>query len=138
MVEKRKLGGSGLLVAPLCLGGNVFGWTADEPMSHRILDAFLDNGFNFIDTANSYSTWVPGHKGGESEAIIGNWLTRRGGREKVVIATKVGSEMAPGRKGLAGSYIKEAVEESLSRLHTDYIDLYQSHWDDPATPFEET
>ncbi|MGE0210439.1 MAG: aldo/keto reductase [Parvibaculaceae bacterium] len=138
MTERRTLGTSGLSVSPLCLGGNVFGWTADEKTSFAILDAFLDSGFNFIDTADAYSRWVEGHTGGESEAIIGRWLKRRGGRDKVVIATKVGSEMGPGRKGLKAAYVRQAVEDSLSRLQTDHIDLYQSHWDDPETPFEET
>lgn len=137
-MERRTLGNSGIAVAPLCLGGNVFGWTADEPTSHAILDAFLDAGFSFVDTADAYSRWVPGHAGGESETIIGNWLKRRGGRDRVVIATKVGSDMGEGRKGLKAAYITEAVEASLKRLRTGYIDLYQSHWDDPETPFEET
>jgi aryl-alcohol dehydrogenase-like predicted oxidoreductase len=137
-MEKRQIGRSGLRVAPLCLGGNVFGWTADERTSFALLDAFVAAGLDFVDTADVYSTWVPGHAGGESETIIGNWLKRRGGRDRVVIATKVGSEMAPGRKGLSKGYILRAVEDSLRRLQTDYIDLYQSHYDDPATPIEET
>ncbi|WP_142848415.1 aldo/keto reductase [Telmatospirillum sp. J64-1] len=137
-MEQRQLGRSGLKVAPLCFGGNVFGWTADEATSHRLLDAFVGAGFNFIDTADAYSIWAPGNSGGESETIIGNWLKSRGNRDKVVIATKVGSEMGPGMKGLAPGYIRTAVEASLRRLQTDYIDLYQSHWDDPDTPFEET
>ncbi len=137
-MDKRRLGSSGIEVAPLALGGNVFGWTADEAMSFRILDAFTAAGFNLIDTADSYSKWVPGNRGGESEAIIGKWLKRRGNREKVVIATKVGSEMGPGEKGLSKSYILSAVEKSLQRLQTDYIDLYQSHFDDPETPVGET
>ncbi|MCW2240163.1 aldo/keto reductase [Azospirillum canadense] len=137
-MEQRQLGRSGLTVAPLCFGGNVFGWTADEATSFRLLDAFLDAGFNFIDTADVYSAWAPGNTGGESETIIGNWLKRRGNRDRVVIATKVGSEMGPGRKGLSAAYIRSAVEDSLRRLQTDRIDLYQSHWDDPDTPFEET
>jgi aryl-alcohol dehydrogenase-like predicted oxidoreductase len=137
-VEKRQLGRSALEVAPLCLGGNVFGWTADEKTSFALLDGFVDAVFDFIDTADSYSTWVPGNQGGESETIIGNWLKRRGGRDKVVIATKVGSEMGPGKKGLKPAYIESAVEASLRRLQTDHIDLYQSHWDDPSTPFEDT
>lgn len=136
-MEKRKLGRSGLEVSPLCFGGNVFGWTADEPTSFKLLDAFVAAGFNFVDTADSYSTWAPGHKGGESETVIGNWLKQRGNREKVIIATKVGSEVA-GRKGLSKSYILSEAEESLRRLKTDYIDLYQSHRDDPGTPVEET
>jgi len=137
-MEKRRLGKSELLVAPLCLGGNVFGWTADEEMSFRLLDGFVDAGFNFIDTADVYSKWAPGHHGGESETIIGDWLKRRGKRDDVVIATKVGSEMAPRKKGLSKAYIARAAEESLRRLGTDYIDLYQSHRDDPDTPIEET
>jgi aryl-alcohol dehydrogenase-like predicted oxidoreductase len=137
-MEKRRLGKSDLIVAPLCLGGNVFGWTADEAASFALLDAFVDAGFNFIDTADVYSKWAPGHHGGESEIIIGDWLKRRGKRDDVVIATKVGSEMAPGKKGLSKAYITRAVEESLRRLDTDYIDLYQSHRDDEATPIEET
>ena len=137
-MEKRRLGRSDLTVAPLCLGGNVFGWTADEEMSFRLLDGFVDAGFNFIDTADVYSKWAPGHHGGESETIIGDWLKRRGKRDDVVIATKVGSEMGPRKKGLGKAYIARAAEESLRRLGTDYIDLYQSHRDDPDTPIEET
>ena len=135
---KRKLGNSGLEVAPLAFGGNVFGWTVDEPTSFALLDAFVEAGFNLIDTADMYSTWVKGHKGGESETIIGKWLKRSGNRAKVVIATKVGKEMGPNRKGLSKTYIRQAVEDSLQRLQTDYIDLYQSHADDPETPLEET
>jgi aryl-alcohol dehydrogenase-like predicted oxidoreductase len=135
---KRKLGNTGLEVGPLALGGNVFGWTADEPTSFKILDAFVASGLNLIDTADVYSKWIPGHKGGESETIIGNWLEKRGGRDKVVIATKVGVEMGPGETGLSKAYIFREVERSLARLKTDYIDLYQSHRDDPETPFEET
>jgi len=137
-LKKRKLGNSGLEIYPLVLGGNVFGWTVDEPTAFLLLDAFTEAGFNAIDTADSYSRWVPGNKGGESETIIGKWLKARGNREKIVIATKVGSEMGPGRKGLSRSYILRAVEDSLQRLQTEYIDLYQSHFDDPNTPFEET
>jgi len=137
-VEKRRLGRSDLMVSPLCLGGNVFGWTADEAMSFRILDAYADAGLNFIDTADVYSTWAPGNKGGESETIIGRWMKTRGNRNRLVIATKVGSEMAPDRKGLSKSYIRSAVEDSLRRLQTDYIDLYQSHRDDLDTPQQET
>jgi aryl-alcohol dehydrogenase-like predicted oxidoreductase len=137
-MQKRRLGKSELLVAPLCLGGNVFGWTADEEMSFRLLDGFVDAGFNFIDTADVYSKWAPGHHGGESETIIGDWLKRRGKRADVVIATKVGSEMAPRKKGLSKTYILRAADESLRRLGTDYIDLYQSHRDDPDAPIEET
>jgi aryl-alcohol dehydrogenase-like predicted oxidoreductase len=119
------------------LGGNVFGWTADEPSSFKILDAYVDAGLNFIDTADIYSTWVPGHAGGESETIIGNWLKHSGKRSKIVLATKVGMQM-PAGKGLKKSYIFQAVEDSLRRLQTDRIDLYQSHEDDPETPLEET
>jgi aryl-alcohol dehydrogenase-like predicted oxidoreductase len=137
-MEKRNLGNSGLAVAPLAFGGNVFGWTADEPTSFNLLDAFTAAGFNLIDTADTYSTWVPGHIGGESETIIGNWLKKKGGRDKVIIATKVGGEMGSGAKGLSSSHILKSVDESLRRLQTDYIDLYQSHYDDPETPQEET
>jgi aryl-alcohol dehydrogenase-like predicted oxidoreductase len=135
---KRPLGKSGLEVAPLALGGNVFGWTVDEPTSFALLDAFVDRGFNLIDTADSYSRWIPGHSGGESETLIGRWLKARGHRERVIIATKVGMEMAPGEAGLTRPYILRAVERSLKRLQTDYIDLYQAHRDDPAVPQEET
>ncbi len=135
---KRTLGNSGIEVAPLAFGGNVFGWTADEATSFRLLDAFVDSGFNLIDTADVYSKWVSGHQGGESETIIGNWLKRSGKRADVVIATKVGMERGPGKKGLSKPYIQKSVEESLRRLQTDYIDLYQSHQDDPDTPLEET
>ena len=137
-MKKRQLGKSGIEVAPLMLGGNVFGWTADEPTSFKILDAFVDAGLNFIDTADSYSTWVPGHQGGESETIIGSWFKHSGKRDKVVIATKVGSEIPGQGKGLSKATINAQVEASLKRLQTDYIDLYQSHRDDPATPVEET
>ncbi len=135
---KRKLGNTGLEVGPLALGGNVFGWTADEPTSFKLLDAFVASGLNLIDTADVYSKWIPGNKGGESETVIGNWLEKRGGRDKVLIATKVGVEMAPGETGLSKAYILREVERSLSRLKTDYIDLYQSHRDDAETPLEET
>ena len=137
-MKKRKLGNSGLEVAPLALGGNVFGWTADEAMSFKLLDAFVAHGFNLIDTADTYSRWVPGNGGGESETIIGKWLKQRGVRDKVVIATKVGMEMAPDKKGLSKAYVLREAEDSLKRLQTDYIDLYQSHTDDAATPLEET
>ena len=137
-METRQLGNSGLEVAPLAFGGNVFGWTADEPTSFALLDAFVDAGFNLIDTADVYSTWVQGHSGGESETIIGKWLKRSGKRAAVVIATKVGKEMGPNSNGLSKTYILQAVEDSLQRLQTDYIDLYQSHADDPQTPLEET
>jgi aryl-alcohol dehydrogenase-like predicted oxidoreductase len=137
-MEKRKLGNSGLEVAPLAFGGNVFGWTTDEPTSFALLDAFVDAGFNLIDTADVYSTWVEGHKGGESETILGKWLKHSGKRANVIIASKVGKEMGPNRQGLSKTYILQAVEASLQRLQTDYIDLYQSHADDPDTPLEET
>jgi len=137
-MEKREIGNSGLKVSPLAFGGNVFGWTVDEALSFKLLDAFTAAGFNLIDTADSYSKWVPGNKGGESETIIGKWLKRSGNRKKVIIATKVGSEMGPNDKGLSKSYILRAIEKSLQRLQTDYIDLYQSHFDDPETPIEET
>ncbi|HKR00621.1 MAG TPA: aldo/keto reductase [Pyrinomonadaceae bacterium] len=136
-MEKRRLGNSELEVAPLAFGGNVFGWTIDEQTSFELLDAFSAAGFNLIDTADVYSAWAPGNKGGESETIIGRWLKRSGKREDVIIATKVGMEMQ-GRKGLAKSYILRSAEDSLKRLQTDYIDLYQSHQDDPQTPPEET
>jgi aryl-alcohol dehydrogenase-like predicted oxidoreductase len=137
-MEKRRLGKSSIEVAPLTFGTNVFGWTADQAMSFKLLDGFLAAGFNFIDTADVYARWVPGNTGGESETIIGNWLKARGGRDKVVIATKFGMEMAPGKKGLSRTYMMQAVEQSLRRLQTDYIDLYQSHRDDLETPIEET
>lgn len=137
-MERRRLGKSELNVAPLAFGGNVLGWTAGEDTSFQLLDAFVDAGLNLIDTADMYSTWVPGHKGGESESIIGRWLKRTGKRDRVVIATKVGMEMDSGKKGLSRKYILEEVEESLSRLQTEYIDLYQSHVDDESTPLEET
>jgi aryl-alcohol dehydrogenase-like predicted oxidoreductase len=137
-MKKRKLGRSGLEVAPLAFGGNVFGWTVDELTAFGLLDAFTEAGFNLIDTADVYSRWAPGHQGGESETIIGNWLKKSGKRKKVVIATKVGSEMGPDRKGLSRSWILRAAEDSLRRLQTDHIDLYQSHKDDPGTPLEET
>jgi aryl-alcohol dehydrogenase-like predicted oxidoreductase len=135
-MDKRKLGGSGIEIAPLVLGGNVLGWTADEATSFKLLDRFVAAGLNAVDTADTYSTWVPGHKGGESETIIGNWLQARRGRDKVVIATKVGWDQ--NRGGLARDRIMAKVEASLQRLKTDYIDLYQSHIDDTATPLEET
>ena len=137
-MEKRKLGRSGLEFAPIAFGGNVFGWTVDEPTSFQLLDAFVAAGFNFIDTADIYSRWKPGNQGGESETIIGNWLRQRGNRDRMIIATKVGMDMGDGKKGLARPYILRAVEDSLARLQTDYIDLYQSHADDTETPLEET
>jgi aryl-alcohol dehydrogenase-like predicted oxidoreductase len=138
LMEKRKLGKSAIEVVPLMFGGNVFGWTADEAMSFKLLDGFVGAGFNFIDTADVYSKWVPGHKGGESETIVGNWLKARGGRDKIVLATKVGMEMPGIGQGLKKDYILARVEDSLKRLQTDYIDLYQSHQDDKSTPIEES
>ena len=137
-MKKRKLGKSEITIAPLALGGNVFGWTIDEPASFKVLDAFVEAGFSLIDTADVYSRWVSGNQGGESETIIGNWMKERGNRQKVVIATKVGSEMGAGKRGLGKEYIVRAAEDSLRRLRTDYIDLYQSHRDDAITPVEET
>ena len=137
-MQLRELGKSGLKVSPLCFGGNVFGWTADEATSFKLLDAMLETGVNFVDTADSYSTWVAGHKGGESEAVIGKWLKARGKRDRAIIATKVGSDLGGGKKGLAKTYILREVEESLQRLQTDYIDLYQTHRPDLGTPEEET
>jgi aryl-alcohol dehydrogenase-like predicted oxidoreductase len=137
-MKNRKLGNSGLEVSPLAFGGNIFGWTVDEPTSFRLLDAFLGAGGNFVDTADVYSRWAPGNKGGESETVLGNWFKRTGKRKQVIIATKVGVEMGPGRKGLSKAYILRAVEDSLRRLQTDYIDLYQSHRDDAETPLSET
>jgi len=137
-MKQRELGSSGLMVSPLAFGGNVFGWTIAEAQSFSLLDAFVDAGFNLIDTADVYSRWVTGNQGGESETIIGKWLKRSGRRDQVVLATKVGMEMGPDRKGLARAYILRSVEDSLKRLQTDYIDLYQSHKDDEFTPLEET
>jgi aryl-alcohol dehydrogenase-like predicted oxidoreductase len=137
-MNKRKLGRSDLEISPLVFGGNVFGWTVDDATGFQLLDSFVAAGFNAIDTADVYSKWVPGHTGGESETFIGKWLKRSGNREKVIIATKVGIEMGPGRKGLSRARILSAAEESLNRLQTDYIDLYQSHTDDSETPLEET
>ena len=140
----RPLGRSGLACAPLALGGNVFGWTADEATSFALLDAFVDHGFNLVDTADIYSTWVPGHAGGESEAVIGRWLRASGKRHRVLLATKVGKPMGPlgadpgGRQGLSARWIRQAVEDSLRRLQTDCIDLYQTHEDDGSVPLEET
>jgi aryl-alcohol dehydrogenase-like predicted oxidoreductase len=136
-MEKRTLGKTDLTIAPIVFGGNVFGWTIDEQKSFEILDHFVGSGFNFIDTADVYSTWVPGNKGGESETIIGNWLKKTNKRQEIVIATKVGSDMGQG-KSLKKDYIINAVEHSLSRLQTDYIDLYFSHFDDETTPVDET
>ncbi|MFN7109086.1 MAG: aldo/keto reductase [Brevundimonas sp.] len=137
-LTKRKLGSSGLDIAPLVFGGNVFGWTADEATSFALLDAFVEAGFDAIDTADAYSRWVQGHSGGESEVIIGKWLKARGRRDDVKILTKVGSDMGQGHNDLSPAWIETAVEASLRRLQTDYIDLYQTHWPDPKTPQEET
>ncbi|MGI3903192.1 MAG: aldo/keto reductase [Janthinobacterium lividum] len=137
-MHKRRLGRSDITVAPWCFGGNVFGWTADRDTSFALLDAFVGAGFDFIDTADMYSRWVPGHVGGESESVIGEWLAARGGRDRVVIATKVGMGQ-PNRTGaLDRSHITTSIEASLKRLRTDYVDLYQSHADDSDTPIEET
>jgi aryl-alcohol dehydrogenase-like predicted oxidoreductase len=137
-IQKRRLGESQIRTAPLVLGGNVFGWTLDEPSSFRILDEFVGAGFEFIDTADVYSNFVPGNVGGESETIIGKWLQQRGNRNQVILATKVGMRMGPDMQGLSKAHIFRAVEDSLRRLKTDYIDLYQSHRDDPGIPLEET
>lgn len=137
-MARRRLGRSDLMVSPLCFGGNVFGWTADERTSFSLLDAWVDAGFNFIDTADVYSRWAPGHTGGESETVIGRWLRQGGRRDKVVIATKVGLDMGEGRIGLAPGRIREAAEASLRRLGVECIDLYQAHKDDEATPLADT
>jgi aryl-alcohol dehydrogenase-like predicted oxidoreductase len=137
-MKYRELGRSGLQVSPLTFGGNVFGWTVDEATSFSLLDGWLDAGFNTIDTADVYSRWAPGHTGGESETIIGKWLNQSGKRDRVVLATKVGMDMGDGKVGLKPAYIRQAVEDSLRRLQTDHIDLYQSHKDDETTPLEET
>ncbi|GAB2977768.1 aldo/keto reductase [Mucilaginibacter puniceus] len=137
-MEKREIGRSGIKVVPFAFGGNVFGWTIDEPTSFNILDAFVDRGLDFIDTADVYSKWAPGNKGGESETIIGNWIKKSGKRDKIILATKVGKPMGEDKKGLSRAYITKAVDASLKRLQTDYIDLYQSHEDDRDTPLLET
>jgi aryl-alcohol dehydrogenase-like predicted oxidoreductase len=137
-MQHRRLGRTDLLIAPLVLGGNVFGWTADKARTFELLDRFSAAGFNAVDTADSYSAWAPGNKGGESETIIGEWMRARGNRKRVVVITKVGSPMGPGKKGLKPTYIEEAAEASLKRLGVDTIDLYLSHWPDPDTPYEET
>jgi len=136
----RKLGRTGLKVAALCLGGNTFGWTTDQPASEAVLDAYLDQGGNFVDTADVYSRWVPGNSGGESETALGAWMGARKNRQRVIIATKVMGPMGPGPNdfGLSRMHIMEGVEASLRRLQTDYIDLYQAHWDDRETPLDET
>ena len=136
-MEFRPLGRSGLQVSPLAFGCNVFGWTIDEATSHRLLDAWVDAGMNFIDTADVYSRWKPGHVGGESETVIGRWFAQGGRRDKVILATKVGKDMGDGRVGLHPKYIRQAVDASLTRLRTDYIDLYQSHDDDTGVPVED-
>ena len=137
-MQKRRLGQSDIHTAPLVVGGNVFGWTLDEAASLRMLDEFVAAGFDFIDTADVYSRFVPGQAGGESETLIGKWLHERGNRNRVILATKVGMSMGPAKEGLSRAYIFKAIEDSLRRLQTDYIDLYQSHRDDPDTPLEET
>ncbi|MCJ2056978.1 aldo/keto reductase [Methylobacterium sp. J-048] len=138
-MDTRRIGRSDLRVAPFCLGGNVFGWTADEATSFAILDRFVERGFDFVDTADVYSRWAPGHQGGESETVIGTWFAPRpGAREKIVLATKVGMDMRDAGKGLSAKHIEQACEASLRRLRTDRIDLYQSHTDDADVPLEET
>ena len=139
-MQTRKLGRTGLQVTPLCFGGNVFGWTIDEPTSFKVLDAYAEAGGNFIDTADVYSRWASGNQGGESETVTGNWMAERGNRQAMIVATKVGSPMGdgPNEKGLSRGHIIAGVEASLRRLKTDYIDLYQSHIDDADTPLDET
>jgi aryl-alcohol dehydrogenase-like predicted oxidoreductase len=137
-MKKRQLGKTGLEIAPLVFGGNIFGWTVDQATSFKLLDAFVAAGFNSVDTADMYSKWVPGHTGGESEIIIGEWMKRSGNRNKVIVATKVGMDMGDGKKGLSKSHILRSAEDTLRRLQTDYIDLFQSHIDDLDTPLEET
>lgn len=137
-MQTRQLGRSGPAVPPIALGGNVFGWTLSEADSFRQLDRAVSSGLNFIDTADVYSRWAPGHQGGESETILGQWFRQSGRRGDVILATKVGIEMGEGKKGLSARYIRQAVEDSLRRLQTDYIDLYQTHRDDPTVPLEET
>jgi aryl-alcohol dehydrogenase-like predicted oxidoreductase len=137
-LPKRRLGRTDLEIAPLVLGGNVFGWTADEKTSFDILDRFVDAGLNTVDTADSYSRWVPGNKGGESETIIGKWMKSRKNRDQVIVITKVGSDMGQGKKDLSATYIAKAAEDSLKRLQVDAIDLYLSHWADDTVPYDET
>jgi aryl-alcohol dehydrogenase-like predicted oxidoreductase len=137
-MEKRKLGFAGPEVPVICLGGNVYGWTLPEAETFRQLDVALDVGLNFVDTADVYSRWVPGHTGGESETIIGKWFAKTGKRKDVILATKVGMDLGDGKQGLKAAYIRQAVEDSLERLRTDYIDIYQAHKDDPETPLDET
>ena len=137
-MQKRKLGDTGLEIAPLVFGGNVFGWTADEKTSYALLDSFMESGCETIDTADAYSRWAPGHTGGESETIIGNWFSKRNNRKDVILCTKVGADMGKGKRDISKAYIVSAAEASLKRLQTDYIDLYQTHWDDNVTPVDET
>jgi aryl-alcohol dehydrogenase-like predicted oxidoreductase len=137
-MKHRPLGRSGLTIPPLCFGCNIFGWTVDETSSFRLLDTVLEHELTFLDTADVYSRWVAGHSGGESETIIGKWMKARGNRNRIILATKVGMDMGNGNVGLKPDYIARAVEDSLRRLQTDYIDLYQSHKDDETTPQEET
>lgn len=137
-MQKRSLGNSGLNVSPLTFGGNVFGWTVDKQQSFKLLDAFMDAGFNFVDTADTYSWWAAGNKGGESEAIIGAWFAERKNRDKVILSTKVGSKTGEHPVNVSRKFILKSVEDSLRRLKTDYIDLYQTHFDDGNTPVEET
>ncbi len=137
MANLISLSNTDIKVSPICFGGNVFGWTLNEQQSFEVLDAFTATGFNFIDTANVYSAWIPGNSGGESETIIGKWMKARKNRDQIVIGTKVGMQMGDGSKGLAPAYIKKSVEDSLRRLQTDYIDLYYSHEDDPTVEVEE-
>ncbi len=137
-MEKRQLGNTDLQIYPIAFGGNVFGWTLDEKKSFEILNGFTEAGFNFIDTADVYSLWKPGNSGGESEKIIGNWMKEKKNRHDIILTTKVGSDMGDGKKGLKKKYILQAVEDSLKRLKTDYLDLYQTHFDDESTPVLET
>jgi aryl-alcohol dehydrogenase-like predicted oxidoreductase len=137
-MDRRELGNSGIHIAPIMFGGNVFGWTVDHDKAFALLDAFVDAGFNAVDTANVYSDWAPGNVGGESEAIIGAWMKARGNRADIVVATKVGWDHGARGKGLSRAHIMQEVEASLARLQTDYIDLYQAHKDDPLAPLEET
>jgi aryl-alcohol dehydrogenase-like predicted oxidoreductase len=137
-MQTRRLGRTDLNIAPLVLGGNVFGWTADKKSSFAVMDRFAAAGLSAIDTADVYSSWAAGNKGGESETIIGEWMKARGARNRIIVVTKVGSPMGKGKEGLSARYIEEAVEASLNRLQTDMIDLYLSHWPDMATPIEET
>ncbi|MGB3538369.1 MAG: aldo/keto reductase [Mesorhizobium sp.] len=137
-MQNRRLGRTDLTISPLVFGGNVFGWTADEKTSFDLLDRFVGAGFNAIDTADAYSRWVPGHAGGESETIIGKWMKERKNRDRIVLITKVGSDMGQGKKDLSAPHIEKAIEASLKRLQTDVVDLYLSHWPDPTVPHEET